>query len=266
MTLSSAPPDSLEETRARLRAEGVPHALATVIRTRGATSAKAGAKALVSGTGEVIAGWIGGSCARGAIGRAATRAIARNAPVLVGLRPDDRLAAEGVAPCEVRDGIDYARNGCASGGSLDIYVEPFVPAPCLVVLGDGPVARTLRMLARGFDFRLAPDLPDADPRELPARTLFVVVATQGSGDAAALGRALAAGARYTAFVGSARKAAALKAQLAAAGTAPEALAALVAPAGLPIGAASAEEIALAILAQVVAVRRAPVAEAEAEAI
>jgi xanthine dehydrogenase accessory factor len=129
-------------------------------------------------------------------------------------------------------------------------VEPFVPSPDLVVLGDGPVARALVPLARSFDFRVGTDLPPA-PREL-----FVVVATQGKGDAAALERALAAGARFTAFVGSARKAATLKEKLAARGADAEALARLAAPAGLPIGAATAEEIALSILAQIVQVRRA----------
>jgi xanthine dehydrogenase accessory factor len=154
-----------------------------------------------------------------------------------------------VEPCEVRDGMIYERNGCASKGSLDIYVEPFVPSPDLVVLGDGPVARALATLARSFDFRVGTDLPAT------ARDLFVVVATQGKGDAAALEQALASGARFTAFVGSARKAATLKEKLAAKGTDADALSRLTAPAGLPIGAATAEEIALAILAQVVQVRR-----------
>jgi xanthine dehydrogenase accessory factor len=250
MKLTSLGLESLDETQRRLRAEGAPHALATVVRTRDATSAKPGAKAIVSAEGEILEGWVGGGCARGAIGRAAVRAIERNEPVLVALRPDDRLAAEGVEPCEVRDGMIYERNGCASKGSLDIYVEPFVPSPDLVVLGDGPVARALVPLARSFDFRVGTDLPPA-PREL-----FVVVATQGKGDAAALERALAAGARFTAFVGSARKAATLKEKLAARGADAEALARLAAPAGLPIGAATAEEIALSILAQIVQVRRA----------
>jgi xanthine dehydrogenase accessory factor len=250
MKLTTLGLESLDETQRRLRAEGTPYALATVVRTWEATSAKPGAKAVVSAGGEILEGWVGGGCARGAIGRAAVKAIERNEPVLVALRPDDRLAAEGVEPCEVRDGMIYERNGCASKGSLDIYVEPFVPSPDLVVLGDGPVARALVPLARGFDFRVGTDLPPA-PREL-----FVVVATQGKGDAAALERALASGARFTAFVGSARKAATLKEKLAAKGAAADALARLAAPAGLPIGAATAEEIALSILAQIVQVRRA----------
>lgn len=248
-----APPDmdALDDTRRKLREAGLPHAVATVVRTVDATSAKAGSKAIVSAEGEILEGWVGGGCARGAIGRAARKAIERNEPVLVALRPDHRLAAEGVEPCETRDGMIYERNGCASKGSLDIYVEPFVPSPDLVILGDGPVARALSTLARSFDFRVAGDLPEA----AGGRDLYVVVATQGRGDAAALARALASGARFVAFVGSARKAATLKEKLATGGTDATALDRLVAPAGLTIGAATPEEIALSILAQIVQRRR-----------
>lgn len=199
MKLTAMGLESLEDTRRRLREAGTPHALATVTRTWDATSAKPGAKAVVSAEGEILEGWVGGGCARGAIGRAARKAIARNEPVLVALRPDERLAAEGVEPCKLRDGMVYERNGCASRGSLDVYVEPFVPQPDLVVMGDGPVARALASLARGFDFRVADDLPT---QAAPGRDLFVVVATQGRGDTAALERALASGARFTAFVGA----------------------------------------------------------------
>lgn len=246
---------SLEQTQQRLRAEGVPYALATVVRTWAATSAKPGSKAVLSAEGDILEGWVGGGCASGAIGRAARRAIERNEPVLVGLRPDERLAAEGVEPCEVRDGMIYERNGCASRGSLDIYVEPVVPSPTLVVLGSGPVAGALSALAGGLDFRLAPEIPGTPGTTALARDLFIVVATQGRGDAAALAQALAAPARYVAFVGSPRKAAALRERLAAGGADAQALERLIAPAGLPIGAATAEEIALSILAQIVQLRR-----------
>lgn len=254
MKLTALGQDSLEATQRRLRAEGTPHALATVVRSWDATSAKAGAKAVLSADGDILEGWVGGGCARGAIGRAARRAIERNEPLMVALRPDERLAAEGVEACEVRDGMIYERNGCASRGALDVFVEPFVPLPDLVVLGDGPVAAALCALARGFDFRLGTELPVPDPAR-PARELYVVVGTQGNGDAAALERALAAGARFVAFVGSSRKAAALRDRLAAKGADAAVLARLAAPAGLPIGAATAEEIALSVLAQVIRVRR-----------
>ncbi len=242
--------DRLDDLRRDLRAKAAPHAVATVVRSFAPTSAKAGAKALVNADGEIIEGWVGGGCARGAVGRAAKTAIRRNDPVLVALRPDDRLAAEGVEPCELRDGMVYERNGCASKGSMDIYVEPYVPCPDLVILGDGPVAKALTALARPFDFRTGTTLPETGP---PPD--YVVVATQGRGDARSLRAALDLDPGYLAFVGSARKAAALREALARDNADAAALARLVAPAGLPIGAATPEEIALAILAQIVAHRR-----------
>ncbi|WP_233488909.1 XdhC family protein [Rhodovulum sp. 12E13] len=230
-----------------MRTAGTPFATATIVRTMDSTSAGAGARALLSAEGELIEGWVGGGCVRAALGRAARSAVARGEPVLVALRPDDRLAAEGAEPCEVRDGMIYERNGCASKGSMDVFVEPFVPLPDLVVMGEGPVARALRALARGFDFRLceAATGPGA----------YVVVATQGKGDARALAEALGAGAAHVAFVGSRRKAAALREKLAGQGADAAALAALSAPAGLDIGAETPDEIALSILAEIVQVRR-----------
>jgi xanthine dehydrogenase accessory factor len=213
------------------------------------TSARAGARALLTAEGELIEGWVGGGCVRAALGRAARAAVARGEPVLVALRPDDRLAAEGAEPCEVRDGMIYERNGCASKGSMDVFVEPVVPVPDLVVLGDGPVAQALRVLARGFDFRLTERLEGA------ARERYVVVATQGRGDAKALASAVGTGAAHVAFVGSRRKAAALREKLAGQGVDRVALEAVAAPAGLDIGAETPEEIALSILAQIVQARR-----------
>mgnify|MGYP006273298019 CR=1 FL=1 len=242
--------ERLDDRAREMRAAGTPHAVATIVRTRDATSAKPGAKALLSAEGALIEGWVGGGCVRGALGRAARAAIARGEPVLVALRPDDRLAEEGAAPCEVRDGMVYERNGCASKGSMDVFVEPFVPLPDLVVMGEGPVAQALRDLARGLDMALGERLPPAR-----GRPLYVVVATQGKGDAKALAEALAAGPAYAAFVGSRAKAARLRETLAAQGIDAAALEAVRAPAGLDIGAATPGEIALSILAEIVQARR-----------
>lgn len=245
---------TFETLQRNLRSRQVPFAMATVVRTVNATSAKPGAKAILSADGEILEGWVGGGCARGAISRAAKTAIARGEPVLVALRPDEALEAEGVEPCEVRDGMIYERNGCASKGSLDIYVEAFVPAPHLVIVGEGPVAAALRHLARGFDFRMVETLPpDASDRD--CSTYFVVVATQGRGDAQALSDAIDASPRYLAFVGSHRKAETLKEKLADKGHDKDQIDKIIAPAGLDISAATPEEIALSILAEIVASRR-----------
>ncbi|MBD3679628.1 MAG: XdhC family protein [Rhodobacteraceae bacterium] len=263
--------ERLDALQTHLREDGVPFALATVVRTQDATSAKAGAKAVVSAEGDILEGWVGGGCARSAIARGAKQAIATNSPVYVALRPDDRLKAEDLCHGQSKDGIFYARNGCASRGSMDIFIDPVVPVPDLVVMGDGPVARALVSLAGRFDFRCIQAARDLDRTQdsaadlaidsfdLPAKGVqdrFVVIATQGKGDEAALTAVLASEPTYTAFVGSSRKFQTLRDRLVEKGADPAALDAVSAPAGLEIGAAIAEEIALSILAEVVARRRA----------
>lgn len=270
MTRSTATEGKLETEIACLRAEGRPFAVATVVRTVDATSAKPGAKALILGDGTIREGWIGGGCARSTVSKAAVRAIEEGRPQFVSLRPEELLEAEGVRAGDERQGVRFARSGCPSNGSMDIFVEPELPQPRLIIFGAGPVALALATLAAKFDFHrtlcapgLAGDAAEADAVQdgfaLDAgatASRYVVVGTQGNGDEAALRAALASGASYVAFVGSRRKFATLSARLAAAGEDPAALAAVSAPAGLDILAITPEEIALAILAEIVAHRRA----------
>lgn len=262
--------DRFDTTLARLRATGRPFAIATVVRTLDATSAKPGAKALILPDGTIAEGWIGGGCARGAVGRAGVAAITTGQPQFISLRPEDLLAAEGVVPGEERDGIRFARNGCPSRGSMDIFVEPVLPRPRLVVFGMGPVALALADLAARFDLHrtlAAPgmvDLPEDAADSLQDSFAldtdaegqrFIVIATQGKGDEAALRAALAAGADYIAFVGSRRKFATLAARLTESGINPQSLQKVRAPAGLNIHAITPEEIALSILAELTLIRR-----------
>jgi xanthine dehydrogenase accessory factor len=259
--------DLIEAGAARLRAQAVPYAVATVVRTLAATSAKPGARALILGDGSMVAGWIGGGCARTAVSKAALAAIASGQPQYVSLRPEELLEAEGVQAGDQRDGVSFARNGCPSKGSMDIFVEPVLPQPQLVVFGAGPVALALCDLAARFDLHRTlaapgvndPSLADTVQASFDVTTgasqTYVVVATQGRDDAAALRAALASGAEHVAFVGSRRKFATLAARLGEAGVDPAALAAVAAPAGLDIHAITPEEIALSILAQVVGWRR-----------
>ncbi len=121
------------------------------MRTVDATSAKPGAKALLLADGTLVEGWVGGGCARAAVSKAAIAALAQGRPQFVSLRPEDLLAAEGVSPGDERDGIRFARNGCPSHGSMDIFVEPELPQPRLVIFGAGPVALALAELAARFD-------------------------------------------------------------------------------------------------------------------
>lgn len=262
--------DTFEARSAELKAQGEPFAIATVVRTVDATSAKPGAKALVAADGTILDGWVGGGCVRGAIVRAARAALGDGETRFLSLRPEDLLDAEGVAAGEERDGVRFARNGCPSKGSMDIFVEPVLPRPFLQVCGAGPVALALVRISAGFDFATALAAPGLAREDAPpVDTLsdgfvfntdrsgprFVVVATQGKGDEAALRSAVAAGADYIAFVGSRRKFGTLSERLIADGVDPAALAAVHAPAGLDIKAITPDEIALSILAQIVAHRR-----------
>jgi xanthine dehydrogenase accessory factor len=255
---------------AQMKASEQTFVLATVVRTVSVTAAKAGAKAIIRPDGTIVAGWIGGGCARGAVLKAARDALADGEPRMVSVQPEDMLAELGVKPGEARGGIRFASNLCPSKGTMDIFVEPVLPHPSLVIFGASPVALSLASLARQLGYHVtlaapASDLvavPDADTLvdgftlgELNQARRFVVVSTQGKGDEAALRTALATTAEYHAFVGSRRKMAALREKLVADGTAQDALARVKAPAGLDIGAITPEEIAMSILAEITVQRR-----------
>ena len=252
------------------KSAGEPFALATVVRTVAATAAKAGAKAVILPDGTISEGWIGGGCARAAVIKAAKDALADGQSRLVSVQPPDLLADRGVEPGQEQEGVRFAKNMCPSQGTMDIFVEPVLPRPQVVICGSSPVAVAVADLAKRTGFAVTvcapaaeqPAFGDADRRiegyALPvdeAASRYVVVSTQGRGDEAALLAALAVDVDYVAFVGSRKKAEALKATLAKRGVPAERLAKLKAPAGLDLGAITPDEIAISILAEIVAVRR-----------
>ncbi len=234
-----------------LRDRQEPFAFATIVRTAGATAAKPGAKALLSADGTMLHGWLGGGCTRGAVKRAAIQALQSGAPQLISVAPEDLLEEKGVAPGDKVDGTSFARNGCPSRGTIDIFIEPCVPLPELVVIGKSPVAQSLSHLAPQFHWTASTEMPESGNGPAP----FVVIATQGQGDLDALKDALSGPTNYVAFVGSARKFGTLAEKLAATGIDRQILDQVHAPAGLDLGAVTPEEIALSILAQLVEVRR-----------
>jgi len=257
-------------TIATRRSNGEAFALATVVRTVAATAAKAGAKALILPDGTILAGWIGGGCARAAVLKAARDALADGVARLVSVWPGDVLEDQGVAAGDERDGVRFAKNMCPSQGSMDIFVEPVLPLPQVVVCGSSPVAVAVADFAKRSGFAVTICAPvteqsafaEADRRieayALPvqeAGARYIVVSTQGRGDEAALLAALAVEAEYVAFVGSRKKAEALKSALLKRGLTSEAVAKLKAPAGLDLGAITPDEIAISILAEIVMVRR-----------
>lgn len=260
----------LIDLAASLKAQGEPFALATVVRTVSVTAAKAGAKAIIRPDGTITEGWIGGGCARGAVLAAAREAIADGKVRLVSVLPKDLFAESGAAQGEERDGVRFARNMCPSQGTMDIFVEPMLPAPALVIFGASPVAVALAEIAPRFGYRVTVCAPPEDQGAFaePDRRIegfalpaveeghrFIIVSTQGRGDEAALTAALTAQADHVAFVGSRRKVAALREKIVGAGMPAELFDRLKGPAGLDLGAVTPEEIALTILAELLAVRR-----------
>ena len=210
---------------ARMKAAEEAFVLATVVRTVSVTAAKAGAKAIIRPDGTIVAGWIGGGCARGAVLKAAREALADGEPRMVSVQPENLLAELGVRPGENRDGVRFASNMCPSKGTMDVFVEPVLPHPSLVILGGSPVALSLAAQARQLGYHVTVGRPVGRSRRqrptptcwstamrsatLHAARRFVVVSTQGKGDEAALRAAVATEAAYHAFVGSRRKMAAL---------------------------------------------------------
>ena len=262
--------DDILDTIATRKSAGEPFALATVVRTVAATAAKAGAKAVILPDGSISQGWIGGGCARAAVLKAAKDALADGRSRLVSVQPPDALDEQGLKAGDENGGVRFAKNMCPSQGTMDIFVEPVLPRPQVVICGSSPVAVAVADLARRTGFAIMVCAPAAEQaafadaeRRIDGYALpvedggprYVVVSTQGRGDEAALLAVLAVDADYVAFVGSRKKAEALKAALLKRGVSAERLAKLKAPAGLDLGAITPDEIAISIVAEIVAARR-----------
>lgn len=254
MTPAEVLSSDLAEAAQQLRAQDQPFAFATIVRTAGATAAKPGAKALLSADGTILRGWLGGGCTKGAVKKAALEALKSGAPQLVSIAPEDLLEEKGVAAGEEVEGTVFARNGCPSRGSIDVFIEPCLPVPELTIFGTSPVAQALETLAPQFHWSITSAVDGSESKTVRDQRV-IVVATQGQGDLDALTQALAAPCLHIAFVGSARKFTTLAEKLEAKGLIRSQVDKVKAPAGLDIGAVTPEEIALSILAELVNIRR-----------
>ncbi len=251
---------------AQCQRDGHAFALVTVLRVQAPTSSKPGDKALVLADGS-IHGWIGGGCAQPAVLRTVRKALQDGRARTLRITP----SADG-AERDLGDVLEFGM-ACHSGGTLELFVDPVLPDPLLAVLGNTPLARALVALAPHLGLRLAwiapglkeggedgvlrlgKDMPEFLRERLPGCD-FAVVATQGQRDLQALRGALALQPRRLWFVASARKAEVLRQSLLAGGADPAAVQGIIAPAGTPIRAHTPQEIALSVLADVVAARRA----------
>jgi xanthine dehydrogenase accessory factor len=244
-----------------LLARGEPFVTASVVRFQAPISGKPGDKAIIFADGKMW-GWIGGGCAQPVVIKEALKALADGKPRLVRISPT-------AAP---EDGIvDYTMT-CHSGGTLDIYIEPVLPKPHILIFGRSPIAQTLARLGKAIGYRVSVVAPGADRGQFPdvdllqtksnlselnlderrtTRDTFIVVSTQGESDEEALEQAARTNAAYVAFVASKVKAQKVIEYLREAGVPSDRVSQIHAPAGLDIRAASPEEIAVSILAEII---------------
>ncbi len=248
-----------------LRSRGEEFCVATVVRTADATSAKAGAKAVVTRDG-TISGFVGGGCVQGSVRRAAVDVLASGKARLIRVKPKDTVTG-----AIDDDGTELHPSACPSGGTVELFIEPMLVAPRLIVLGASPVAAALLHLANAMGYRSLAACSESEREAVALSDQYtngfdlgtaatqaidaIVVATQGRGDFEALKAAFRTDAGYLAFVGSHRKAGKLKQDRATAGVDHRRLDTLRSPAGLDIGAIEPEEIALSIFAEIIQWRR-----------
>jgi len=247
-----------------LHDDGNPFAVATVIRAEKPTSAKMGAKAIITEDGN-LSGWIGGSCAEPTVRREAKKALQDGQPRLIRLCPPENM---GKAP---QEGVIEIALTCISGGTLEIYIEPQLAQPHLVVVGHLATAEALVSLGKDLGWRISllglevshERFPDADQvvNELDfsqiktSRNSYVVVASHGNYDEDMLVAALQSEAPYVALIASKKRSTAILQYLNGSDLTQEQIARLKYPAGLDFGAATPEEIALSILAEIIQSRR-----------
>jgi xanthine dehydrogenase accessory factor len=241
---------------AELASQGRPFAIATVVRVEGSSSAQRGSKALFDPLGKLLVGWVGGGCAESAVRSEALQCIETEKPRLITVDMSDEALGVGM-PC---------------GGTMDIFIEPVLPKPELLIVGHGRIAETLAVLGDLMGFAITVNDPAAERSAFPqAERLvtddfdltetpvgpksFVVIATQHKRDHLWLKKALAGNAAYVALIASHHRAALVLDYLRAEGVSDEKIATVYAPAGLHLGASTPEEIALSVMSQMVALRR-----------
>lgn len=236
-----------------LRAREEPFVLATVVAYKSPQSAKPGSRAIIRADGS-MSGWVGGGCVQPIVLREAQLALKTGQPKLLSISPD-------AAHTDDWHGVASYRMTCEGGGSLEIYLEPFLPKPELLVVGHSPVAETVAQLGELLDFKVT-----TDPGRINEST-YVVVATMGNGDEEGLLSVLGSKPKYFGLVASEKKSRALFEYAREHGYTDEQISLVKCPAGLDLGAETMPEIALSVIAEITQLRRttlqAPVVEVSA---
>jgi xanthine dehydrogenase accessory factor len=240
--------DDVLELLREYAANGTPCALATVVRVEAPTSARPGDKAVITADGR-LRGWIGGSCSEPVVRREALRALAEGRPQLVKI-----VGGDEVKQSRKRGELMIATT-CPSGGSLDIFIEPRLPKPLLLVFGESPAAVTMARLADMTGFRSRTiSQAEVESLEVPPGEGYAVIATMGHYDEDSLEAALSHPDLQVSLIASTRRASAVRQALLGRGLDEQTIARVNTPAGKVRG-ATQEEIALLALADVVAARR-----------
>ena len=224
----------LLQLAADLAKKGEPFVLAMVVRRESYSSAQQGDMAVITADG-AYHGWLGGNCTQPTVKREAQAALADGRPRLVSLSPQP----------EERPGVIALPMTCHSGGSVDIYLEPVLPAPRLLVFGESPCARALSRMGEVMGYSLTGERGPS----------YAVIATMGENDEESLRQALAREPAYVAVVASRKRFAEIRESLLASGVPAKTLEKVRNPAGLDIGARTPEEVALSIFAEIVQLRR-----------
>ncbi|HTV05140.1 MAG TPA: XdhC family protein [Acidobacteriaceae bacterium] len=248
--------DEFYNTAAKLATSGSSFAVATVVRVDGSSSARRGSKAIIGSDGKLITGWVGGGCAESAVRSEALKCIETERPRMITIDMSDEQLGIGM-PC---------------GGTMDIFIEPVLPKPELLIVGHGRIAETLATLGHLMGFAITVNDPGAERSAFPhvakivtddfdltetpiGPKTWVVIATQHKRDHLWLQKALEGNAAYIALIASRHRSALVLDYLRLAGISEEKIATVRAPAGLYLGAATPEEIALSVVSQMVALRR-----------
>ena len=248
--------DDFYNKAAELASSRSPFAVATVVRVEGSSSARRGSKAILDSEGRLITGWVGGGCAESAVRSEALKALQTEKPRMITIDMTDEELGVGM-PC---------------GGTMDVFIEPVLPKPDLLIVGHGRIAETLATLGHLMGFTVTVNDPAAERAAFPmaeqivtedfdltetpiGQRTWVVIATQHKRDHLWLQKALEGNAAYIALIASHHRSGLVLDYLRMAGVAEDKIATVHAPAGLYLGAATPEEIALSVISQMVAVRR-----------
>jgi xanthine dehydrogenase accessory factor len=252
--------EDLLQLRQDLSRRGEPFALATVVWRRAPSSAQPGNQAIVTAAGKVR-GWLSGACADSVVVREARKAMETGEAQLVLLGSPEELAAR------ANDGISLVPMQCQSEGAIELFVEPVLPKPHLVLIGRTPMVRTLTALAKTLGWRTVVVDDRGDPEAHPqadhvittldlaaagvGENSLIVVATQGQYDELAVDKALGTNAAFIGLIASRKRAKAVMDWLRDVDYSDEMLARVKAPAGLDLGSLKHEEIAVGVLAELV---------------